>query len=620
MDQKPVNNNPTMGNLIEFIASIAALLVPLIVYVNTIAPTVSAGDSGEFISALNSFSMVHPPGYPLYMILLKIWRTIPINVGFDPVVFKTNLFSAVCMSFAVWLFYKSARILTNSLPAALGAALILAFSRTFWKFAVVTEVYALHCLLITIMLYGLVMAREKKIGWGVIIAVLAFGLGIAHHFTIMLLLPLMIFLLPKGEDSPAYSKWLVPVVFILPLLFYTALPSMAANTPPWNDPNISFRYADFWKILTRADFIFRADEYANSGMRLVQPMDIFWRIASYITKQFGWLLPIWAVVGFFLPSGKKKAWGIISLATIIIWIGTFMFFSKGSPLGMPYVYLRAVDEMVVPLNIFFCLGMAFGFAPLSNMLSATKDFSGTEDIKFISKPNTMIAVTFLFCVVAFFVGWTNSKYSDFTHHTWAQDQARNVLEQVPLNGVLVVSGDESFIYDYLQNVRGIRGDVETLVYPFKKVTGDEESNYELPPSESLADYINNQLFDRPCLFSFNPPAEILPMLRVPRSLRLDGVAQTLVVREEGMENFFIGDPNIWTNYQLRNLDPPTLGKLSIDDFEYEVFDRYVNGLRASVAKLVDDGYGQDPSVESLTMMADELERNRNQSDYPVAGE
>jgi hypothetical protein len=71
---------------------------------------------------------------------------------------------------------------------------------------------------------------------------------------------------------------------------------------------------------------------------------------------------------------------------------------------------------------------------------------------------------------------------------------------------------------------------------------------------------------------------------------------------------------------LRNLDPPTLGKLSIDDFEYEVFDRYVNGLRASVAKLVDDGYGQDPSVESLTMMADELERNRNQSDYPVAGE
>jgi hypothetical protein len=59
---------------------------------------VTAGDAGEFVVAAYRFSLPHPPGYPLYMLLLKLWSMLPINIGLDPLAVKANLFSALCMT------------------------------------------------------------------------------------------------------------------------------------------------------------------------------------------------------------------------------------------------------------------------------------------------------------------------------------------------------------------------------------------------------------------------------------------------------------------------------------------------------------------------------------------
>jgi hypothetical protein len=206
----------------------------------------------------------------------------------------------------------------------------------------------------------------------------------------------------------------------------------------------------------------------------------------------------------------------------------------------------------------------------------------------------------------------NSHYSSFAHHTFEQDQARNQLEQVPENGVLVLSGDQSFLFEYLQEVRGIRKDVTFVVYPFSLLVVGEA----LPPANSLAFFIDQQLGDRTCMFSFSPPAAILPYLKPPRALELDGVTFKLIKAEPGQPEFRIGNPAVWANYQLRNLDPGFLATYIPDAYEYETFAMYISCSRAAVNWLVDNGYQNDDFTLELSQIADSIEKALKRTDYP----
>src|SRR5256885_17261742 len=68
-------------------------------YLATLAPGLGGTvDSAEFQQAAYSLAIVHPTGYPLYLLLARLWITL---LPLGDVAWRVNLLSAVCAVAAV---------------------------------------------------------------------------------------------------------------------------------------------------------------------------------------------------------------------------------------------------------------------------------------------------------------------------------------------------------------------------------------------------------------------------------------------------------------------------------------------------------------------------------------
>ena len=115
-----------------------------VVYVATLAPSVTFWDAGEFIAAAKTVGIPHPPGTPLFIVLLSTWARL---FGFLPFATATNLFSAACTAAAVGLTAAWIARATEDPLAGLAAGIAAGGMSTVWQNATETEVYAASLLL-----------------------------------------------------------------------------------------------------------------------------------------------------------------------------------------------------------------------------------------------------------------------------------------------------------------------------------------------------------------------------------------------------------------------------------------------------------------------------------------
>jgi len=125
-----------------------AFALPLALYAATLAPSVLPGDSGEFQIAAPTLGIPHPTGYPLYLVLGRLFSLLPMA----SVAYRLNLFSAVAAAGAVWAVYRAGRALGLRPTASLLGASLLAVSETFWNQATIAEKYALNALFVALTL------------------------------------------------------------------------------------------------------------------------------------------------------------------------------------------------------------------------------------------------------------------------------------------------------------------------------------------------------------------------------------------------------------------------------------------------------------------------------------
>jgi len=188
--------------------ALTVFLVPLAVYIKTLAPTVVFWDVGEFCAAAFSLQVPHPPGAPLFLLLARISSMIPLA---SDIAVRMHILSAFGSAIACGLLYLiivDLIVMWKGIPSTIferivtyGSAVIgalsLAFTITFWFNAVEAEVYGLSMTFIgLIILLGLRWyERADKDSGDRYILLIAYIVGISvgvHLLAVLSLFPVML--------------------------------------------------------------------------------------------------------------------------------------------------------------------------------------------------------------------------------------------------------------------------------------------------------------------------------------------------------------------------------------------------------------------------------------------
>lgn len=168
-------------------ATLAVLigLASLALYARTLAPGLLYGDSGEFQSVVYSLGMTHPTGYPVYVLLGRLFTLLPIG---DPA-WRVNLFSAVLGALTVANIYMIVRLLSGRRLAGTIAALTLAITPLFWYFSVISELYVPACAFLSAVVLFLLLWRQSGNGRWLAASALLGGLSLGVHSSVALAAP-----------------------------------------------------------------------------------------------------------------------------------------------------------------------------------------------------------------------------------------------------------------------------------------------------------------------------------------------------------------------------------------------------------------------------------------------
>ena len=217
--------NSRNNRLNRIIAGIV-FLVSFLVYYDTMAPTVSFWDCGEFIATAHTLGVPHPPGSPLFLIIGRVFSMIP----FSPdIAFRVNLISVFVSALAVMLLYliivkviahwrggiKENSDVIIAFGGALVGTLTFAFTDSHWFNAVEAEVYSMSTFFTAIVVWLILHWSERAEEPGneryILIIAYMIGLAIGIHLLNLLALPFIALIIYFRKQSFEWKSFLITI-------------------------------------------------------------------------------------------------------------------------------------------------------------------------------------------------------------------------------------------------------------------------------------------------------------------------------------------------------------------------------------------------------------------------
>lgn len=187
--------------------ALLAACILLLVYSLTLAPGLTLWDSGEFLSAVATLGVPHPPGTPLFVFVGKAWSE---TLGLFPLAFAMNLLSAVAT--AVGCAILAWRFLGWSGKWSVVAGGVVAGTMSaVWYNATETEVYAVAFALMAVYLAVADVAGARDSARHRLLVCFLFGLAVPLQVSALVAGPAAVMMLSTGSDGKwSWEKALVP--------------------------------------------------------------------------------------------------------------------------------------------------------------------------------------------------------------------------------------------------------------------------------------------------------------------------------------------------------------------------------------------------------------------------
>lgn len=460
-----------------------------VIYLFTLAPSVVEIDSGELATVICTLGIAHPTGYPLFSMIGYLFTLIPLP--FSGII-KVNLLAALWCSSAVAVFVLTVKTVLENLPAfavqkketpvkgakknkrseapkkivlalpdlseeikiltAIFSGLILAFNRTFWSQSTSIEVYSLHLLLITLVIFSLIKAFiggttdlkfSLKDRWLVFSFFLA--LSFSNHMTTLFILPgIAYFYFQKHKISSASVKkigLMLAVFFPVLVLIYSYIPIRASFNPVMN-----------WGNATNMEKLLRH----ISGKQYQ-----VWLFTSFgsAEKQFSHFIDI--LLGNY--SGSVFDFGEFNVTLIIIIAGVAAAFKYARKfwyfliITFLFTILYSINYDIVDIDTYFLL--AFISLAYFSVFGILWMFRTLKFEKFSYLPSA--AIISVLIVIQCFINFKETNVKDVYVF---EDYTKEILNSVDTNSIILSYQWDYFVSQayYFQNVENYRKDVAII--------------------------------------------------------------------------------------------------------------------------------------------------------------
>ena len=458
----------------------------LFVYMLTLAPGVTLWDSGEFLAAIHSLGIPHPPGTPLYVLIGKVWSMMFASVfGFARAI---NLLSAVCTALGCGILTSLFAKWTDDGLGATAAGLTAGLMSTVWLNANETEVYAVALLFGCIILWAADRAGEDSDArWALLAAYLA-GLAWSLHLIALLVVPSAIllvfstadgyFAVPVGRrhvdgrrEAHSFAKLLRGSI-IITIIGMTCVVFMlirSRHDPAVNQGNPS-TFASLMNVILRRQYDVPS-LWPRQAPFYLQLGNVFeyadWQFAKGLAPEAPpslWRTPItilYALLGFFgflaHRSADRRSWRALSLLFLVASLGVVIYLNLkagptfGEGLLPPNALHEARERDYFFFWAFICWGLWAGFGAIT--LSRR-----------LKPPLSVLAMVFPFAPAI--LNWAAVDRRTDPFEARSRIGEADMLAKVPPSGVLLALGDnDTYPLWYLQQVEGTRKDVTVVTVP-----------------------------------------------------------------------------------------------------------------------------------------------------------
>ena len=477
-----------------------------VLYAAGACPSIYVGDSGELVAAVHTLGIPHPSGYPLYVLLGKLW-TLALPVG--SVAYRMSLFSAACGALTVALVHSACRRLDLHPVAAATSAMLLGVSASFWAQANTQRVYSLNALFLILVVSAALSWHRSRRSQTLFAAFLLCGLGASNHpFMVFAAVAVAVFVVSREPRLLRAPRLILGALacFVAGLLPYLYLPLRSRANPrlDWGDPE---SLASFLAVVTRREYWSRA--------WLEGPSDLLAILADY-SSSFGsellWVGTGLAVVGAIL---SRRAGPLLPLSLLVMSANLFAVALHGSRSDI-FIWHR----YYIPSYVMAALLAGVGTHWLIGRI-----------------PQRFRFLPLLIPIVGLLLGY---REFDRSRYRIAESFSRQLLASLPPGAHLSASDDNIlFVLVYLQLVEGLRPDVNLIL---EGVGGDAPPLRFNPAEESL-------LFTHHPNWSY-PDLEIVPVGLAFQVVRSGQPPMRFVIPErlEGET-----DPRVPKDYLTRNL-------------------------------------------------------------------